>query len=87
MFDYLGQRKEELGTEGGSGGRDGLKELTVVVQAPTPNAGGASSALRTTYNPAPYDPAANPNQGGWASAKSPYGFNAPQTGQVAGGRV
>ena len=53
------------------------------MQAPTP---GDGPAMRTTYNAAPYDPSANPNQGGWASAKSPYAFNVPETAQVGGGR-
>ena len=59
------------------------KNPTFVVQAPTP---GDGPAMRTTYNAAPYDPSANPNQGGWASAKSPYAFNVPETAQVGGGR-
>lgn len=72
VFDYLGQRKEELEAED----EEARKNPTFVVQAP-------NGAMRTTYDAAPYDPAANPNgAGGWASAKSPYAFNVPQTAQV-----
>ena len=75
MFDYLGQRKEELDAED----EEARKNPTFVVQAPTPAAG---PAMRTTYDAAPYDSSANLNQGGWASAKSPYGFGMPETAQV-----
>ena len=77
VFDYLGQRKEELDAED----EEARKNPTFVVQAPPPAAG---PSMRTTYDAAPYDPAANPNGGGWASSKTPYGFNMPETGQVAG---
>lgn len=76
VFDYLGQRKEEIQAED----EEASKNPTFVVQAPSPNNG---PAMRTTYDAAPYDPNANPNQGGWASAKSPYAFNVPQTAQVS----
>ena len=79
VFDYLGQVKEEHAAED----EEAKKNPTFVVQAPTP---GDGPAMRTTYNAAPYDPSANPNQGGWASAKSPYAFNVPETAQVGGGR-
>lgn len=78
MFDYLGQRKEELQAED----EEARKNPTFVVQAPSP-ANGAPQ-MRTTYDAAPYDPSAIPNQGGWASAKSPYAFNVPDTAQVTG---
>ena len=58
------------------------KNPTFVVQAPTP--AGAGASLRTTYDAAPYDPSANPVQGGWASAKSPYAFSVPDNAQVGG---
>ena len=79
VFDYLGQRKEELENED----EEARKNPSFVVQAPTPN-NAPGPAMRTTYDAAPYDPSANPNQGGWASARSPYAFNVPETAQVAG---
>ncbi len=36
--------------------------------------------MRTTYDAQPYDNSTN----GWASAKSPYAFNQPNTAQVGG---
>ena len=53
VFDYLGQRKEELEAED----EESRKNPTFVVQAP-------NGAMRTTYDAAPYDPAANPNGAG-----------------------
>jgi hypothetical protein len=72
VFDYRGQLKEEAE----------LKDEESHKGAPTfvisaPSATGAP-AMRTTYDAAPYDASANPNQGGWASAKSPYAFNLPE---------
>lgn len=78
VFDYLGQLKEEHAAED----EERRKNPTLVVQAPTP--AGAPATLRTTYDAAPYDPSANPVQGGWASAKSPYAFSVPDAAQVGG---
>lgn len=75
MFDFLGQIKEEYAAKD----EEERKNPQFMVQAPTPQ---GAPAMRTTYEAAPYDPAANPVQGGWASAKSPYAFNVPQTATV-----
>jgi len=72
VFDYRGQLKEEAELEDEEG-RKGAP--TFVITAPNAT---APPAMRTTYDAAPYDSNANPNQGGWASAKSPYAFNLPE---------
>lgn len=75
VFDYRGQLMEE----------QELEDSERAKSAPNPNfvitAPAASQPqMRTTYDAQPYDSSTN----GWASAKSPYAFNQPNTAQVGG---
>lgn len=76
VFDYVGQLREEYEGEDEEARKN---QPPIIVQAATP------AQMRTTYDAAPYDPSANPVQGGgWASARSPYAFTTPETAQVSG---
>jgi len=73
VFDYRGQLREEVELED-TESRKAQPQPNFVVTAP------AAPQMRTTYDAQPY----GNNTNGWASAKSPYAFNQPNTAQMRG---
>lgn len=72
VFDYRGQLREECELEDSEKAKAGQPNF--VVTAPS------GPQMRTTYNAQPFEN----NTNGWASARSPYAFNQPNTAQVGG---
>jgi len=73
VFDYVGQLREENELEDSEARK---------ISQPAIAFTGAAPAMRTTYDTQVYDNGAVQN--GWASARSPYAFNQPQTAQMTG---